>query len=374
MNKTHTKAIIAIAAFLILSSALSLTFKHSAVLTWSNDLSKQMAAADTAVVTYQGKDALHVESIDLDKASKESGLSKDIIKQFAKQISAGMAGSCISSIGSVTVSHSMCTPAGAGRCMGVKGDGKDFCPCPVSGTQGGSVTAICWKGCCRAVSASSPNQALSGLSQGQQSLLGVLGQSLSQFLGQMMQSGGGGGGYNYPNYDYGDNKYDSITDTTLDTSTNDNNFDYLNTDPGTSVVTDNENLDLAPTQLVDEKDQTPEDLVETVLTEKERQEVAQTDTNNGYAKPIRQVTQEQVSQNTEIDEINKSEIYNYEFQNINRNKDSNDPRLAQLRDPDKSSVAKLRYKNRDADLDYLPKPEELQKSWWQKLLDWILGN
>ncbi len=379
MNKVYIKSALALAAFLVLGLTVSLGFKENATLS-SNFFRQNAAGAQNnsfsmTYVTPEGR-----ANLDLKAASKETGMSPGEIASFAKKVNGGMFGNCIGNIGSVSVSHSLCAPPGPGKCTGdPKKPGKDFCPCPVSGTQGGSVTAICYQGCCRAISASSPGEALSGLSQGQQSLLGVLGQGLQQFLGQMMQGGGDEGGYNYPNNYYPENIYESITETELPTVTgaDDTDFEYLNPNVETEFnISDNSYvIDTNEPSVVDETETAQnQDLIETVLLKEEnKDDTVESVEERVNDKPAINIKQEVVPQITEIDEINQSEIYNYEFQNIENNK-KDDPRLAELRDPDKSKVAKLRYQNKDAEFDYLPDPEEIQKSWWQKLLDWILGN
>ncbi len=376
MNKIYTKSALALAAFLVLGLTISLGFKENATLS-SNFFRQNAAGAQNSSfsMTYVVPEGR--ANLDLKAASKETGMSPGEIASFAKKINGGMVGGCIGNIGSVTVSHSVCTPPGPGRCTGdSKKPGKDFCPCPVSGTQGGSVTAICYQGCCRAISATAPGGALSGMSPSQQSLLGILGQGLQQFLGQMMQGGGGDGGYSYPDYGYGENNYESVTDTDLPSVTQvseeETSFDYLNpnieteANIGTEVSVISEQSGTETTQA--------QDLIETVLLEQKKEKINQAqDPGTAKQETSIKIETEPVPQVTEIDEINKSEIYNYEFQNI-ENKKKDDPRLAELRDPDKSKVASLRYQNKDTELDYLPDPEEIQKSWWQKLLDWILGN
>ncbi len=362
IDRKYIKASIALVAFVILSSALSLSFK---------DKSSLAGPSANSQLANTGNASTQRDEIDYQKASKATGLPVESIQKFVSQAKSGAAG-CLSNFGQVTVNHALCTPPGPGKWTGQPDKpGKNLRPCPVSGAEGGSITALCFNGCCRAISVSGLRSGL-GSSGGLGSLSGILGQTLGQMLGKLMQGEGSDSG-SYSDRSWvadGDSiEYPSITN---DADLN-SNFDYLASDPGTLFNTDSGSvLDNNNALNTASKEQNiEEDLLETVLLKpeekREEQEAGQAAADTRVAINL----EERPVVETEIDEINKSQIYNYEFQNLEKAK-NNDPRIAALRDPDKSSVSARIY--RDSNDIILPEYEKEEKSWWQRFLDWLLAK
>ena len=375
------RTVIALTAFLLAGSSLFLAFKDKSVLARA-DLRGQLQAASknfSAENDASGAAALYAR--DLDAISKSSGIPKDTLSKFLDAVRSGSA-SCLSTVGSVTVSHSLCKPPGRGKWTKQPDKpGTDLRPCPVTGTQGGSVTAICLGGCCRALSASSPQSALGGMS----GMGGMLAQMLPQFLQQMMQSGGGGGGsYDY-NYDSGnfDGGYDGVYGSTGSSSITTDFDDYTNFDPGVELdagtsVSNTGTIAKGGTQSAENKqDGADSDTLETLLLKNENQATTSSSTSeqaqNTLVRPA-SVPSTTDSGSNEIEEINRSNIYNFEFQNIKKEK-QDEKKVANLRDPDSSSVRGFVKKiNKESDENSAYEFESVQRSWWQRLLDWILGD
>ncbi len=351
---------------------------------------KSLAASTNFNVTNKApltiNDLSHLRNVNYDSALKAYNasapstgnpqLNMDQLKSLVSSLLGGAAPSCLGSVGNIQVSHGLCTPPGPGKWTGQPDlPGTDLRPCPVTGVQGGSIVAVCLSGCCRAVSASGAQGALSGFTSQQLQSMGILAQMLPQFLQQLMgQDSGSSGGYYYDpnNYTNTQDSDVSIIDSGENTVSNLNydNFDtyssYMNEDGYDmySSVSDG-----AGTELAYNNTQSPEDVIETMLIkeEKSQEEAKQPVRQAEVTRPYAEQAQNQAIED-EIENINRQDdnLIFYTFQNIGDDK-AYDPRVEDLRDPTKSKVKQ--YSRKTIEIE----EPAVEKAWWEKLLDWLLG-
>jgi len=289
----------------------------------------------------------------------------------------------MASSGGISVAHSSCSPPGRGKCAGnmEEPEKKDLCSCSVGGVKGGSVTAMCMAGCCVQLSVSGPAGAFgqSGLSGGQLLQLGA--KMFGGLLQNMMQGGGGegSGGYNPTYY----NDY--------------NNYDYLrNTEPASTGLFDSQLIDSATSIDFNESDTTPvvtdeyvstenvqtdlnnpvQDEIESLVSQLEQRDVNTTANNTEYEiNQSNKQTEQDVTIDSNSSEYSINQDYfqeQEEFQDLSQDKEDN-PKLAELYDPDSSKIASFKKRQDEQNKIYEPQiaPE---KTWWQKLLEFIFGK
>jgi len=382
MKTKIIKTGIALTAFLLLGTTLHLAYKDKLKTAFNTDSSRLIAASQSGargfdiISTQPLRVSTHrqdyLKNVNYNTASKKSGIPVDKLKQIVPKLVSG-AGSCFN-VGSIKISHMSCKPAGPGPCTGdPKKPGKDLCPCAVSGTQGGSIQAICFNGCCREVSASGPKGALSGFSGAQQGSFGSLMQSLSGMLKGLMSggSGGVGGGYtpptSYSQPSITDNINPSVTD---DSSTSFDNYAYdsVASDDASNIIDSTNQAETAssPGEL-------NQDSVDTILSEQNTQSdsnsnqedsTSEEETVNNTQVIVKPVAQ--INANDEISQLNQQDTFvDYQFQNINH-KNSDDPRVAMLRDPNTSKIRSF-----DQDTITPTKKKEKEKSFWEVFLSWF---
>ena len=395
MNKVLlSKSVVALSAFLILSVALGLSFKDKTIVSSHEIPNFQLASVNTSnknnSVLKNSKKEIGAQKIDLKKAAKASGLSPQQINDFLNKVNSGAitSGSCVANVGAVSVGHASCKPAGPGRCTGdPKHPGKNLCPCAVSGTQGGSVQAICWQGCCRAISATDAKGAIenSGLTQDQLQGLGMLTRSLGGLLKQFMggSGSGSGGGYDWSsqrdiynpslNKSYGTDMVIDTPPSFADYHISDNSYTSVTKGSSNSETEVLQQASSTQTDNTDTQTSESDNLLETVLLkDKERntseQEESDTQTHENNTLVVAPVDNG-LAQNNEIQEVNQEDTYNFEFQDIRHNK-QDESKVAFLRDPSKSKV----YEYKPFSPQEEKRKELESKSWWQRFIDWMFGN
>ncbi len=381
MKKEDLKVFMAITAFLMLSFGVVISFFEKGKLAFKNEFIPQRAAGSFAV---QGTNPLVVQKIDektikeyknldLDKASKASGLDKNTLKDIVSKIVGGGLGPCLGSSGGIQVIGN-CTPPGPGTCMGQEGPGRDMCWCSVTGLKGGSITARCIAGCCRAVSYTGSSGALGGLSPAQLLQAGMQGFSLLQKLMGGEGGSSGGGGYFPPNYD----NFAGNTDT-IDVGNTDTNFDTLNEDTAlnfdtidyTTIVKDNATENALSSSV--QKLSNARDRVDTIISNNEG-----SSTESVIVRKIEVKTKTQKNipaidefTGTNADLSGKQEdASQLEFQVVGQETET-DPRLAKLRDIESSAVRRsvLTKEEKRYNLE-IPRQD---RSWWQVIVDFIMS-
>jgi len=369
MNNTkNIKTAIALTAFLLLGTGISLAFKNTGVVS-SLALDNQYAAVNApsgpADNTDSGVDTEnYLQTADLKKISKSSNLSvQEVASLVSRVVGTGNPGGCLSSGPGITVQGiNNCKPPGPGAYTGNPfSPGMDFAPCTVSGVQGGTVKAVCFAGCCRAVSATGVKSALnlSGLSPAQMLQLGLKASQLFQGLFGGF-GGGGGGGYYNPYTSTGtttDNTYYTGTDTFVNTGTDGvydfNSYTYDGLTESKTVT----NLTTRP-NAQPQTDKTSEFKLNEKLIKPDTQVIppapVSADLPNIDAGSI-----ETVNHNT-------SDNKTIEFQILEQEK-RNDPRIDKLRNPDNSLVRQSLGKNTT---DYVINTPQ-RKSLWELIVEFI---
>ncbi len=372
-NKQILRGTLALTAFLILSFSLGLSYKDKSMQAAAGNSSANLQEYQVSVGA--GKTA--TEKVDISKLAQQLGASPDQVSNLiSKAISSNASGgACPMDLGSIKVQHSLCKPAGPGRCSGdPKKPGKDMCLCAATGVQGGSIQGICIQGCCRFVSATSAQDAVknSGIMQGGNSqMFGMLGQTLGTMLQQLMQGGGSGGDGGYYSGDYNYPLQEDIDYSDMDINIPNTDFgEYVNPENTTTVTSQDVSVtDKESGTNADNSSQSPDDLIETLLVKHEKEAASTATEIIGQQTDDELIKTQEVPVETEIQEVNNSGVYDLEFQDLEK-KQNNNPKVAALRDPDKSKVRS--YQQYEPEFEDQKKLE--QKSWWQSFIDWIFGN
>ncbi len=380
--KDELKIIFITTAFLLLASSLTLSFKNNGKLGHGRDLTNMNFAASGYTVT--NTTPLMIEAnnykfpyqINWDKMPQkgdgQQSYPSDMLKKMEPLLAKAMAtkgGMCGSSSGSIGVSHGLCQPPGPGKWSGHPDKpGTDLRPCPVSGTQGGSIVAVCLSGCCVKVSATAGGATAANESGIGSGMLQGLGAAMNIF-GQFMQMGGGGGGsagtYPYTNRSEFDNTEiniqsdEAFASEGIVTENSDNTEvredEYINPDVSYQDETQSQNIG-----------------ADSVLTDIIKERENKNDTSDNIRKPIvNQVFSGQSVKNEENMQFQEDidNVYTREYYFQNKEKEAlDDPRLAYLRDPSKSKV----FQHKESKEEKYPIVQE-ERGFFSRIIDSILS-